>query len=237
MSTPSPLPQKIFSTMINSDRLLAVQLGWQLAAAKPSQQVAQIAEQRLTQAIAENDEDSVMLPQMANAIAANKLKGSYTLARRGLLTKGDEEFAMAMISLDASQASEDFLAYLSMAPAEELRQLTLSSVNVYTCVAILKHLVRLPPSMANPNFPHLFFYAVSRNNGLAELAQNVIEGYVPTNTEYLAQILARHPSWVQVAYLEGARTRMNPKVSLLLSELRKVTAEQDVVNEIDEIKL
>src|SRR5690606_4760486 len=134
------------------------------------------------------------------------------------------------------QASEDFLTYLALAPAEELRQLTLSSVNLYSCMIILKHMTYAPPSVANADFRHLFNYAVSRNNALAELAHAVLENYVPEHTDYLAQLLARQPVWVQMAYLENARRRMTPKVGLLLSELKKVSAQDDVISEIDEIR-
>jgi hypothetical protein len=128
------------------------------------------------------------------------------------------------------------MTYLAQAPAEELRQLTLSSVNLYTAVAILKHLQKHPPNLANAYFDHLFLYAVSRNTGLAELAQLTVENFVPAHTDLVAMALARHPAWVQIAYLENARRRMNPKEGLLLGELKKVTSERDVIEEIDEAK-
>jgi hypothetical protein len=237
MSTPTPLPVEMFETLITSGRPLATQLGWQLAAAKPSRALAVAIDKELTRAVDDDDIDSVLLPQMANAVASHKLKGSYTMLRRGLMTKGDEEFAQAMIALDPNRSSEDFLAYLAQAPAEELRQLTVSSVNIYTAIAILQHFKTRPPTVAAADFGTLFLYAVSRNTGLAELAQAVIEGYVPQQTELLAQVLAQHPVWVQIAYLESARRQMNPKVGLLLGELKKASAERDVVEEIDEIKL
>lgn len=236
MFTPAPLSEALFIALVRSDRPLAHQLGWQLAATKSTPLVAKMIERELTRAIADNDEESVLLPQMANAIAANHLKGSYTFARRGLMVKGDEEFAAAMARLNSKQASEDFLTYLAQAPGEELRQLTVSSVNMYTCLAILRHMRAVPPSVANVNFPHLFFYAVSRNVALAELAQGVLQTYIPTYTENLAQMLARHPNWTQIAYLESARRKMTPQAGLLLSELKKVTAEQSVVQEISELK-
>lgn len=236
MSQPEPLAIELFEGLVGSARPQAAQLGWQLAAAKASPSVARAIDKQLTTAVTTNDEDSILLPQMANAVAANRLKSAYTLVRRGLMMKGDEEYANAMAVLDPAKASEDFMEYLALAPAEELRQLTVSSVNTFTCVAILTHMQKNPPSIGNPNFDHIFLYAVSRNQGLQELAQNVIIGYVPKHTETLAQLLAKHPPWVQIAFLEDARQKMSPKVGLLLGELRNASAEADVVSEIDEIK-
>lgn len=237
MLAPQPLDTTLFKALIASPRPLANQLGWQLAAAKPSLPIRAAIEAALTVAITDNEEDAMLLPQMANAIGANRLRSAYTWARQGLLKKGNEEFARAMIALDSKQASRDFLPYLAQVPAEELRQLTLSTINLYTCMVILQHFRRFPPDFGAAGFEQLFVYAVSRNGVLAEPAQAVIEGYVPKYAEGLAQLLGRQPAWVQVAYLENARRRLNPSVGLILSELKKVTAEEDVVREIDEIRL
>ncbi len=236
MSTPEPLLPEMFQKMLQSGRPLACELAWQLAAIKPSKVAAQAVERELTRALAESDEEALLFPQMANAVAANGLKGSYTLLRRGLMVKGDEEYAQAMIKLDPERSSNDFLPYLAQANAEELRQLTLSSVNVYAVIAIMKHMQKRPPDLGADGFEHLFEYAVSRNTALAELAQVVIQGFIPKYTDQIAQKLATHPLWVQIAYVENARRAMTPKVGLLLSELKNATAEPDVVEEIGEIK-
>jgi hypothetical protein len=235
-STPKHPPADLFRSLISSGRPLAAQLGWQLVAMKPTPALAAAVDQELTRAVAETDEDAVLMPQMANAVRAIQLKGAYTLVRQGLMSKGNEEFATAMIALDPNRASEDFMHYLALAGAEELRQLTVTSVEMYTCIAILKHLQTVPPSLANVNASHLFLYAVSRNMGLAELAQNVLESYIPANTELAALLLSRHPIWVQMAYIEGARRRMTPKIALLLAALKTSTAERDVASEIDTIQ-
>lgn len=235
-SMPVPLNISLFRSLTNSSRPLARQLGWQLAASKPSPVVGSAMDLELTRALAENEMDLVTIPMMANAVRANRLTSAYTIVRQGLMTRGDEEFAQAMVALSPERASEDFMTYLAQAPAEELRQLTLSSVNLYTAVAILKHMQKHPPNLANAYFDHLFLYAVSRNTGLAELAQITLENYVPAHTDLVAMALARHPAWVQIAYLENARRRMNPKEGLLLGELKKVTSERDVIEEIDEAK-
>lgn len=227
---------ELLQKLVRHERPIARQLGWQLAAIKPSPQIATTVDRELTRAIADGEESTVLIPQMANAVLANKLKSSYTLVRQGLMASGEEEFANAMIGLEPARASDDFIAYLAQAPAEELRQLTLANVNLYTCLAILKHMAVHPPSAGNPQLEHLFLYAVSRNTALAEMAQTVIETLVPERTDLMAQLLARHPAWVQIAYVEGARRRAGAKTGLLMAELKKATTEQDVAAEIDQIK-
>jgi hypothetical protein len=236
MGTPEPLQPEMFEKMLQSGRPLACELAWQIAAVKPSKVAAKAVERELTRALADSDEESLLYPQMANAVAANNLKSSYTLLRRGLMVKGDEEYAQAMIKLEPEKSSNDFLPYLAQANAEELRQLTMSSVNVYTVIAILKHMQRHPADLGANGFEHLFEYAVSRNTALAELAQAVIQNYIPKYTDQIAQKLATHPLWVQIAYVENARRSMTPKVGLLLNELKESTAEPDVVEEIGEVK-
>lgn len=229
------LPPELFSQFVRSQRVPVRMLGWQLAAAKPSAEIARAVDGELTRAIAAGEEERVLVPQMANAVRANRLVSSYTVLRQGLMTLGSEEFALAMSALDPRRASNDFLGYLALVPPEELRQLTLSSVNLYTCVAILRHMRRHPPALGAENFENLYFYSVSRNSGLAELAQDLIESYLPKDSEILAQMLAKHPVWVQMAYLESSRRRMNPKIGLLLGELKEQTPEKDVAREIREI--
>ena len=229
------LEPEFFQKLVRSTRVPARMLGWQLAAGKPSKEIAATIEAELTRAIDSGTEENMLVPQMANAVRANQLKSSYTVVRQGLMSNGAEEFVLAMAALEPDRASNDFLKYLAMVPPEELRQLTLSSVNLYSCIAILKHMRRHQPDTAAASFENLYFYSVSRNTGLAELAQEVLESYLPQNSEILAQMLAKHPVWVQMAYLESSRRRMNPKIGLLLGELRQATPEKDVAREISEI--
>jgi hypothetical protein len=226
----------IFDKLIKSGRPLARQLAWQLAATRPSRLVATSVERELDRALQDGDEESILVPQMAMALQANRLTGAYTYARQGLMIKGHEAFAEAMIALDPQRASVDLMTYIARAPAEELRQLTLSSVNVYSCVAALKHMTTHPVSLAHPDAEKLFNYAVSRNTALADLANVVIQNYLPRRTEHLAAMLSRMPVWTQIAYLEGARRTMTPKVGLLLSELRRVSSQVDVLDELSEVR-
>ena len=202
---------------------------------KPSAALARAIDQELSRALAEGEEDQLLIPEMANAVRANHLKGSYTLMREALMRKGSEEFALAMADLDPQLASEDFLNYLALAPAEELRQLTMSSVNLYSCLAILRHMQAVPPSAGAQNFEHLFAYAVSRNTGLAELAQIVLESYVPRGPSCYPSSSARARVGADRLHRK-CKAADEPKVGLLLNALKANTAESDVVEEINEIK-
>ncbi len=232
-----PLDPSLARKLIQSDKPLHQQLGWQLSAVKPSPHVAKMLDTELGLAINDGEEERILIPQMANAVRANKLTSAYTIVREGLLLKGNEEFALAMMALSPEKASNDFLSYLILATPEELRQLTLSNVNLYTCVAILKHMQKFPPDVSRVEVEHLFVYAVSRNTALQELAFGVIETYIPQRLEFLGATLSRQPTWIQMAYLEGARRRMTPKQRLLITEVRNTTAEKDVVQEIYELRL
>ena len=235
IATPMPEMTNLFIKLVRSGRPLANRIGWRLATLRPSPSMASYIDQELTEALKMNDEDRVLHAEMASAVAANQLKDSYTLLREGLMRTGAEEFVTAMITLSPQQASDDFLDYLALASAEELRQLTLVKVELFSCVAILRHLHRYPADVSHQHFKHLFLYSVSRNRALGELAQTVLDSYVPRHTEHLAAMLASQPGWVQIAFLENARRNMTPKVGLMIAELRNVTAKPDVIDEIKDL--
>ena len=237
LATGEPIEVELFQRLVEASRPIAGQLGWQLAARRPSPALADAIEDVLGKSLIEGNEKQLLVPEMGQALIANRLQSSYTWARLGLMEKGSEEFANAMIHLDANQASADFLDYLARAPAAELRQLTLTSVNLYTCLIILKHLKALPPPAAHSSLDHLFLYAVSRNPALSELGRNVIEGLLPEHKDHLALLLARHEAWVQMAFLENVRRQLTPQLGLLLGELKTVTAQRAVVDEINQIRL
>jgi hypothetical protein len=234
-TSPLPASVRLLQALTGSGRPIARQLGWQMAAAMPSRTIAAAIDQELGRAVSEGDEASVLLPQMAVAVQANKLKSAYTLVRQGLMQTGQEAFALAMANLDPRRASSDFLDYLSLASPEELRQLTQNSVNVYTCLIALKHIASYPAPLSNPNSEHLIFYAVSRNNALADQAQQAIEAYLPKDRVQIAIMMSRTPQWVQVAFIESSRRRKTPTVTLLLGELKKISSSNDVVEEVDEV--
>ena len=82
----------------------------------------------------------------------------------------------------------------------------------------------------------LFWNPRTRNPALAELGRGVVESYLPAHKDHMAFILSRHEPWVQIAYLESVRRKMTPKAGILLSELKEVSSQRDVVDEINEIR-
>ena len=232
-----PANPELFERMVSSGRPLAKQLGWQIATTMPSKGIAKSIDAELTRALREDDEQSLFVPQMASAVAANRLKDSYSVLVQGLYKTGHEGFAKAMATLNTEKASEDFLNYLSKASVDELRQISVSSINVYAAVVMFKHMTKFAPAVDHPHFDHLFLYTISRNIGLADAAANVIQSYLPQSQDRLAIQLARQPAWVQIAYIESVRRKMTPVMGLFLAELKRATAQQDVVEEIAELRL
>ncbi len=227
----------VFRKYVHERAIIKRQVGWQLAADVPSEMMGREIETLLTETIADDELNQLFIPAMADAVASNRLIDSYTIIREGLFAVDDIAFARAMIALNPLRASEDFLEYLGKAPVEELRQLTLKSVDVYTCTLILEHFQAYPPAVSNPRMETLFLYTISRNNALAEMARDVLERYLPKNSEAFAFTLAQLPSWMQIAFIERSSKRLTPVISLFLDDLKKVSADKDVVDEISGLKL
>jgi hypothetical protein len=236
LTTPKD-PTEIFRLLISSERKLARELALQIAAEFPSPSLAKALDARLTEAIEEDEIYDFLLPQLATAITRNNMKGSYSILKLGLFQTNHDAFGLAMISLDPQQASSDFLEYLSQVPVEELRQLTLVTLDVYTCIGALKHLIQTPPPISHPKFDHLFLYAMSRNTAFSQLAREVILTYLPDRSKLLARRFSQLPNWIQVAYIEGSRERLNPTMGLFLQDLRNLSAQKEVIEEIDSIRM
>jgi hypothetical protein len=233
-SAPLAADPALFDKLVTSGRPLARQLGWQMAASMPSREIAAAADKLLSRALIEGEEADHLVPEMAQAVRANRLLQSYTLLRQGLFQTGQEAFATAMAELNPAGASNDFMDYLALAPVDELRQLTLNSVNPMSCIIALKHMLARPVSTAHPSIEHLFYFAVSRNPALAELSMQVIDGYPVTERTALAWTVARLPVWLQIAYVENIRRKTTASSGLFLAELRNITTQPEVVEEIDD---
>lgn len=227
---------QVYHDLVRSERVLERQLAWQLAAAQPSAKMAEEIDEILTESVLDNELKDHLLPRMADAVANNGLKESYTVVREGLFSNGDVAFARAMIVLAPKKASEDFMGYLAKAPIEELRQMNVQSVDVFTCTLILQHLLAVPPPMSDPRLEVLFLFSISRNNGLAEMARDVLEKLMPKNGEHLAFVLAQMPTWMQLAFVEKVNMRLTPVVSLFLDDLKQASPHPDVSDEIRSIK-
>jgi hypothetical protein len=140
-----------------------------------------------------------------------------------------------MIQLNSKRANEDFLNYLALAPGEELRQLNLTSIDVFVCTEILQHMANNELPVTHSHFDHLFYFAISRNTALSDMARKVIENAMPSHAQHLAFLLSKLPPWAQIAYVDNTKSSTNTSVKLFLTELKKVSVQKDVRDEIDEI--
>lgn len=226
---------QLVKKMLDASKKLHRQLAWHIAANMPSQAMAQVIEGFLTQAISDGQLGEYLDPSMADAIVNNRLTNSYTILRQGLMATNHYAYAQGMIALIPRQASEDFMDYLSQAPVEELRQLNLTTLDLFTCMELLKHLQKYPVAINHPNFQHLFFYATSRNIGLAEHAQALLTSYSPQHNRYLAYLFTVQPEWVQLAYIEGIRRNITPLAATFLNEVKKNSRHQEIIDEINSI--
>ena len=227
----------LFRKMVGSGRPLARQLGWQMAGALSGKVMSQAIEQELTRALTEGEETELLIPQMAMAVQANRLVSAYTMVRQGLMTTGHEDFATAMAVLSPERASDDFLDYLALCPAEELRQMSVSSINVLAANVALNHFLKFPPRISHPQLENLFYFAISRNPALSELGGVVTDHLASMYRSQLAMTLSRLPVWAQVAYIETVRRNLTQTRRTFLSELKKTSPQAEVSEELGEFKL
>jgi hypothetical protein len=237
ISGPVKPQEALFTQLVSSGRPLARQLGWQMAGALPGKVMRTAIDRELNRALQDDDEDVVLIPEMAVAVRANGMTTAYSLVRRGLMTKNSEEFAAAMAALSPEQASRDFLEYMALCPPEELRQMNISSIDMFAATTVLNHMIKYPPNASEAGIEVLFSFAISRNTVFSDLAMTLIEKLSQKSSTTLALSLARMPVWTQVAFIEGVRRNMTGSKRIFLGELRKMTAEAEVVDELDDIKL
>lgn len=212
------------------------QLALQLASLRPSKKVGESIERELSNAITQGREEQILSPQLAMAIRLNSISTSYSLMRRGLLLTGEDEFAKTMISSDPNLAAWDFMDYLARADLDDLRQLSQKTVNMYTCLVILRFYLNHPLPVAHPQFKSLIYYAVSRNSALSEMARSVLEAQIPNFKDQIAYWLATEKLEVQIAFIESARQNPTPNIKLMLSNLKDITRFKEVAEEIDAIQ-
>jgi len=237
ISGPVTPQEALFRQMVSSGRPLARQLAWQMAAALPGKPMRVAIEREMNRALFDSDEEDIFIPAMASAVQANRMTSAYTLVRQALVATNHEEFAQAMAAVNPEHATDDFLNYLALCPPEELRQLTVSTVNVFAATIALNHMMKFPPNMNHSQIEVLFYYAISRNPGLSDIASAVVENLTQKNKSAMAMALARMPVWVQVAYIEGARRNMTASKRVFLTELKKLTAQTEVLDELGDVKL
>ena len=149
---------------------------------------------------------------------------------------GHESFAEVMMEVRPRQASKDFLAYLALAPYEELRQIHMKTVNPIAANLILNHLQTYPPSVGDAYFDHLFVYAVSRNTHISNAAIGVLNYYYKNNRKILAMKLARTAPKIQIAFVGANKRNVTSVSKLFLADLRNLTPDENVIDEIDSIR-
>ena len=225
----------MFKKLVASERALVRQLGWQMATALPGKIMRTEMNAEINRALFDDDEEAILIPAMAIAVQTNKMVSAYSVVRQGLLSTNHESFALAMAALNPEKASDDLLEYLSLCPPEELRQMTISSINLFAATIALQHMMKYPPNQNQALIETIFYYSISRNPGLSDLALSLLETLVTKNQAGMAMSLARMPVWVQIAFIEGARRNMTASKRVFLSELKKVVAQSEVVEELGEI--
>ncbi|SMF33966.1 hypothetical protein [Pseudobacteriovorax antillogorgiicola] len=211
-------------------------IGWQLATVRPSPTVKSFVEDEVSYFVIRNWEQRILYPELATAVRENEVHSVFSVLQLGLLTKGNDEFAKAMVALNPDDSSVPFMDYLGLATIEDLRQINQSTVDVYTCLVILRHFMTNPLPLGHPNLGQLFSFAVSRNPALSDMARGVIEQQMPTFKEQMVYSLAALPLEVQIAFVEGARRNPSSNFRMLLGQLKLVTRYHQVVEEIESIK-
>ncbi len=229
------LDLNVFRSLVRAKDPVYRQAAWHLAANFPSPEIAREMDVLLTEIISSGTESENFFVQLANAARSNKQKSSYTFLRQGLMTTGEDAFAKAMATLDPTAATNDFMDYLSLANPEELRQITQKTVNVYSCIFILKHLLAYPVNGSHPQFNQLFYYSISRNNALSDLGRDVLQYGINASPSQVALLLSREPSWVQTSFVEGVRRTQQPRLKLIVAELMPLASDDAVSQEIREV--
>ena len=97
-------------------------------------------------------------------------------------------------------------------------------------------MVRMPAPASHPQFEKLFIYSVSRNQSLAQLANQALETQISKNRVFMASLMARMPVWLQVAFVDNVRHNKTAISRLFVRDLRKITPHDDVVYEIDSLR-
>ena len=211
-------------------------IAWQLASIRPSAPVKRFIEEEVSFFLVRNWESRLLFPEFARAVQENEVNSVFSLLRMGLMENKGDDFAKAMLALNSRAVAEPFMDYLGTASVEDLRQMNQTTVDVYTCLVILRHFMANSLPVGHPDVGRLFVYAVSRNSALADMAREVIDQQLPQFKEQLTFALAKQPMKVQIAFVEGVRRSPGSNFRILLGQLRGVTRYSQVVEEIDTIK-
>ena len=226
-------PWVVFSHILKSPLPEAPALAWRsLLSVKVTAHHRTMADHVLSNALESGQLDKHLVTEMAELITKWQLVTVYDIAKLGLMSRGDGQYAQAMATLKPEQATLDFMNYLALVPNTDLRQLTLAAITDITANTILTHLQHFPPDLGHIHFDKLFVFAASRQLNLKNLATHIIDKMVPSNPAVMAYRLSKQPQWVQYSIIEEAHRAMTGNRQMLLSQLAKITADPNIVQEI-----
>ena len=228
---------KVLTQLIRHKDAKVMARGWALSSLSPSPKMAQLVEREVSIYVVKNQESKILVPELATTIRTNQITSLFSILRLGLLNNGSDEFAKAMSELNPGLASEPFMDYLALSDLEDLRQINQTAINPYTSFVIMRHFLANPLPISHNNIGHIFLYAISRNPALADLAKSVLEQQIPRNRDHLAYTLATQPVEVQIAFIESTRRNPSANFKLLLEDLRRSTRFDQVVEEINSIRI
>ena len=206
-----------------------------MASRRPSPQMKRMIDSEINAFLLANQEDRLLLPEMAKAVRVNEVSSVQSLLELGLMVQGGDEFAKTLAELNGDEAAYAFMSYLAKASIDDLRQINQTTINIYTSLVILKYFVVTPIPLGHPALGHLYLYAVSRNPALSELGQTVLDTQYPGFKEVLVHALSMQPIEVQVSFVERIRQKPTANLKLLLSDLKALTRFEQVVEEINSI--
>ena len=234
-SSPKLNPQIVETLLQSGAEASRKRIGWQLAGLMPSNAVSQAIERVMSRAVLAGNENQYIMPEMADAVLQNHIASLYSFMRLGLLGQGNDNYAKAMSVLQPEKAARDFVDYLALASLDDLRQMNQETVNMYTCLVILRFYLEHPLPVADSKVSHLYLYAVSRNNALSEMARAVLDRQIPSYKDQLLYYLSRQPLEVQMAFVEGTRHSPSANIKLMLNDFKTMTAFREVEQEIESI--
>lgn len=191
----------LFNVLVDARRMSVRRTGWQVAAMYPSTEMGEAVSHELSRR-ATRGGTTGMSPEAAVAVRTNELKEAYPLLRTALMAEGHVAYAKAMISLNPEAAADDLLVYLGAIPSEMLTNGKLSKAQRTTCAAALEHFSTHTPSLHNPSFRQLFFFASAADDRLSDAASKLLVSFVKDRPEHFSFLLAQMPAATQKSFLD-----------------------------------
>jgi len=227
---------KVFDHLVNAEDKTLRRIAWIIARRQQTLVMKERMDWHLTSLIEKDRLERAFLPEMALAISSHSLRSAYTIINQALIAQGDPVYAKTMTRLNKDRASYDFLNYLALVTPEELRQVTVRSVNLLTCQMILDFYVYFPPPLSHPNLDYLFYYAISRSDALINRSLAVINRFLPKYGSFLALKLSRTSVATQTAYINNANRRvLTRQQRMLMVALKEITISPLVLADLEDV--